>query len=349
MDDRTIGSYLSRILSGYYVFVCNGRRFKIKYPDTNLKYEAEVVAQEEFENNKYASWIKEEEIFDFLKSFGMWTQEHEQFLEDAEKTADDLKVEIYKNFRNPSALKQFRKRLRSHEKTHTRILATKHSFDSFTLEGYCELVKNNHILSRSIYDENNRLFFIDGNNQSLFEMVAVTISKATLSNAEFREIARSPQWSYYWNAKKAGDLFGRSIVDWTDEQRLLVALSRMYDIIKEHPESPDEDIMNDDDALDGWSIFEKRKDEKERAKSRAEKMLPGNLKNSGEIFVMAHNRQEAKDIMSLNDTQSTAIIKERNQLLHKAVGKEIADANLPDVQRDIIINSNEKRMQHFRK
>ena len=117
----------------------------------------------------------------------------------------------------------------------------------------------------------------------------------------------------------------------------------MYDGAKEHPEGPDDDVLEDDDAFDGWCISERRKQEEERSKSRAEKMLPGNLKNANEVFVMANNRYEARDIHSLNDSGGKAVIQERKRALQ--TNKEIKEQNLPDVQRDLIITKNQKMIE----
>lgn len=317
------------------------------YPNTKLKYEAELVVEQEMQQNRFADWIKKEDITNFLVSQGIWTSEAIGYLDKAEKKTEDLKVGIYQNFRVPNALKEFRKKLSSHRKTENTLLQQKHSFDYITLEGYCDSVKNTYILSRSVYDENGDLCFLDGKKPELLDKVMWTINSNTISYTVFRKLARSPQWSYYWGATKSGSLFERPVVDWTDEQRTLAALTRMYDNAREHPESPGDDIFNDDDAFDGWAIAERRKADKDRSKSRAEKMLPGNLKNANEVFVVANSRQEADDIMQLNDYNAAAIIKERKKALE--MHGELKEAELPDVQRDLIIDSNQKMVQHFRK
>lgn len=347
MEDQKTTLYLSRILSGHYIFVCGGRRFKMVYPNTKLKYEAELVVEQEIQQNRFENWIKKEDITRFLISQGIWTQEAVGFLDKSEKTSEDLKVGIFQNFRVPNTVKEFRKKLASHRKTENTLLQQKHSFDHITLEGYAELIKNNYILSRSIYDENNELCFLDGNNVDLLEKVSFVISSNTISYTDFRKLSRCSQWSYYWGSRKSGNLFDAPIVDWTDEQRTLAALTRMYDNAREHPDAPSDEVFDDDDAFDGWAITERRKADKDKAKSRAEKMLPGNLKNANEVYVMARSREEARDVMELNDYNGKAIMKERNQVIQSQ--GTLKESELPDVRRDLIIDSNQKMVQHFRK
>jgi len=347
MDDKKITLYLSRILSGHHIFLCGGRRFKIVYPNAALKYEAELVAQEEKESNKFASWIKKEEVERILISQGLWTRDSKKFLDDSEKNLEDLKVGIYSNFKIPSALQQYRKRIESHRKIEAKLLINKAMLDNITLEGYAETIKNNYIICKSVYDEDNQLFFNEGRNIELLDLVNAQISKATLSASEFREIARSAQWSYYWNATEAGSLFGTPIIDWTDEQRTLAAFTRMYDGARQHPDSPDDNVFEDDDAFDGWAISEKRKYDKEKKKLKTEKMLPGKLGNAGEVFVMAGSRDEAEDIMSLNDYDARQTLREREKVIQRA--GVVEERDLPDVQRNLIINQNEMMAQTLRK
>lgn len=340
MEDRKIQLYLSRILSGYYVFACNNKTYKIKYPDNNLKYEAESVALEELHNNRFEEWLTQESIIKLLRYNGLWSDESETFLKNSDKIKDDLKLAIFQNFKNPSTVKELRKRLAAHRRTENKILSVKHSYDHVTLEGYCDAVKNEYLLKRSVYCD-QRLVFMDEYDDKEFDSVSHTISKASIHPSDFRAIARSGQWCSYWHSKDAGHIFDTAIIDWTDEQRTLAMMTRMYDNARDHPESPSEEIFEDDDAFDGWAISERRKQEKEKSKERTDKMLPGNLSKAGEVFVMAENKAEAADILNLNDDRSRRIIKEREMYLQK-VGKS-TDINLPDVKRDIIINSGSKK------
>lgn len=336
MEDSTIQLYLSRILSGYYIFKYKNKKLKLQYPDYDTKYAAELIALEEKTKNRFESWLTLNNILNVLTNQGLWTKESQDFLDRADKVEENYKIDIFKNFRNPSTLKNFRKKLASHRKIFHKLNSQKHFFDHITLEGYCEIVKHNYLLSMSVIDENNKLFLEENPNE--IDAVSAIVSKNSIPLPYFRILARSNQWASFWYAQKTGNLFNRPIIEWTDEQRFLVSMSRMYDNAREHPECPDEDVFKDDDAFDGWAALEKHKQEKEKSKNRAEKMLPGKLKNASEVYVMANNQHEAKDIMNLNDSHSAMIIQERKAFLNKY--GTVKESNLPDVQRDIIINNN---------
>ena len=72
MDSKTVGLYLSRILSGFYLFLYNGKKYKLVYPDIEIKYHADLHAQQEYENNRFNDWITDDTIVDTLVSMGLW-------------------------------------------------------------------------------------------------------------------------------------------------------------------------------------------------------------------------------------------------------------------------------------
>jgi hypothetical protein len=128
-------------------------------------------------------------------------------------------------------------------------------------------------------------------------------------------------------------MFPGPVSEWTDDQRSLVSFSQMYDSIYEHPECPSEAVIDDDDTLDGWMIFQKRKVEKAKKQQSIDEMNP-NLKNAGEVFLFGKNSNEVEEIMSLNSPEALHKIKEKINFINKFGSTE--DSSLPDVKRDLI-------------
>lgn len=344
MDDRTISMYLARILSGYHRFTYRNKNYKLKYPGIDIKYEAELIAQEEIRSNRFTDWIRTEHTETVLRRQGLWTDEEQEFMDSAESITEKLKINIYQNFRSPS-VKHHRNALTQHTNTFTKLYNKRHSLDYVTLEYFCDGLKNQHILVRSIYDEDGNLPLLEDDSE--LENFTNIINSYGIPIHVFRAVARSGLWSYYWSSKKVGDLFGGPITTWTDEQRVLASLSRMYDGARESPDSPDDDVFNDDDAFDGWTLLQQKKMEEQRKKDKAEKMLPGNLDKATDIFVMARSNEDKELIDSLNDPHGRHIIKERNATIQNIIkeGKEIQHQNLPDVKRDLIIKGTQERIK----
>ena len=102
-----------------------------------------------------------------------------------------------------------------------------------------------------------------------------------------------------------------------------------YDNIQESLDCPGEDIINDDDALDGWFISQRRKREKEKSEKKwgDDKHI-----NATDVFIMS-DEEEAKDIYSINSNESLGIIRERQAALAQKGSLKYED--VPDLRRDI--------------
>jgi hypothetical protein len=342
MDPRTVGIYLSRILSGFYLFIYSGKKYKLIYPDITIKYEAELYAQQECEYNRFNDWITDDSIIDTLVTMGLWTYNGDDNLKNLEKQIEDTKVDLYKNFLNPAKIKSLRKTLSNINAAYNRQFSIRHSLDQCTAYGYSQLIKNQYLLIHSLYDENNSLVFKSQNDvdYDLLTRLSDFIGGDSIDIKTYRIIARSDQWRNYWSANK-DYLFDKATINWTDEQKTLVVLTKMYDSAYEHPECPPDNVIEDDDLFDGWMIHQRRESEKNKNKNRTEKMLEGKkLDKAGEVFIMANSQEEAQNIYNLNDNTSRHIIRERNTVIQSNPDM-IDNTKLPDVQRTLVQQSNE--------
>lgn len=343
MDNKILGIYLSRILSGFFIFFYNGQKYKLMYPDISVKYEAEVYALEEYENNKFNDWIHDESIIDALVSMGVWTYNGDTNLISLEKQIEDLKVDLYKNVLNPNQIKTIKKTLHNVRNTYNTQYNIRHSLDHYTPHGYSEMIKAYYILVHSIYDKNDKLVFSDVDNvdYKYFENLSDIINQNTIDIPLYKTIARSDLWKNYWSANSE-DLFGKATINWTDEQKTLVVLTKMYDSAYQHPECPPDNVFDDDDMFEGWMIHQRRENEKSKNKQRTEKMLEGKkLNKAGEIFLVANSQEEANNIYSLNDNTERHIIRERNKIIQSS-SSAIDATKLPDAQRELINQINQQ-------
>jgi hypothetical protein len=342
MNNKILGIYLSRILSGFFIFFYREKKYKLIYPNISIKYEAEIYALQEYENNKFNDWIHDDSILDALVSMGVWSYNGDTNLSSLEKQIEDLKVDLYKNVLNPNQLKTIKKTLNNVKNTYNQQYNLRHSLDHYTPTGYSEIIKNYYILVHSIHDANNKLVFNSVNDvdYQYFENLSSVISENNIDISLYKQIARSDLWKNYWSADSE-NLFAKSTVDWTDEQKTLVVLTKMYDNAYQHPECPPDNVFEDDDMFDGWMIHQKRENEKSKNKQRTEKMLEGKkLNKAGEIFLVANSQEEANNIYNLNDNTQRHIIRERNQTINRS-NNQIDASKLPDVQREIINQINQ--------
>ena len=108
---ENINLYLSRILSGYYIINFENISYKIIYPNINIKYEAELYVQAEYEKNKFNDWIRDEDLVSWMVDMGIWNWDGDNQLKKIEENIDNLKVDLYKSLLRPTEQKRIRKQL----------------------------------------------------------------------------------------------------------------------------------------------------------------------------------------------------------------------------------------------
>lgn len=345
-NDKEILLY--RILSGYTIFFVNGQRYKLVSPNKSIKYKACLLYDNIINEEKYQEWLREDNAINIMIGLGIWNINTNKSIQDLENKIDDLKVELFKSAMNTKAQNMIRNRLKNLKMQLNKILLTKHNFISNTLEGYANSLKNEYIICNTLYDNTNKLVFnynqrVSSNSSySNFNTIVNEIDSMSISTEQFRILARSGLWKSYWNIHKHGTIFDKSIKDWTDEQRALVNINRMYDNIYEHPECPDDKVFEDDDMLDGWMIIQRRKADKDKKQKSFDENNP-TLKKSGEVFLFASNKEEISDILSMNSDESLQNMNEKIRTI-KEKGS-VQDGELPDVQRELRRQINEFNKQ----
>ena len=117
----------------------------------------------------------------------------------------------------------------------------------------------------------------------------------------------------------------------------------LYDNVYESTERPHEDIIQDDDMLDGWLITQRKEREKEQNKKVGEEKMGQNAKIQGadEVFIMTDNADDAKKITDMNSVYGEKIIKSRMKALEEK--GELHVTQLPDMQNRIRMQFNAER------
>src|SRR5690606_30951918 len=146
-----------------------------------------------------------------------------------------------------------------------------------------------------------------------------TLYSLVLSDTECRELARNEPWRSLWflNDSKAYHIFNDNGRELTIDQKNILIWSKMYDNIQESPDCPSDDVVDDDDMLDGWFILQKRKREKDRAEAELESSTKSQkIKNASEVFVMT-SQKDADRVERMNDTTASMIKKQRLETIKK--------------------------------
>ena len=306
--DYKLNYKLYAILNGYYTISVGGKKYKIVYPSLEVKYKAEELYVEILESGKFdTEYLTDPQVNAILKHYGVWSDEMEERLDFCKKTVEEMKLDLYKQYKDKDKRKEIKKNLENLKNTTEQLLKNKHSLDYLKLDYFANSIKNQYIISQRILHENgDNVFDPDYNNLDtpLLSKFLKSIEEKTISAQDIREIVKGELWSSY---TVQDNVFGPSI-EMNDDQRNLLILERMYNNVKQHPECPSDEIINDDDALDGWFLFQKEKRKKEQIKNNVLDKVRGKVSKHNELYVFTQDPEEAKVIHDMNNLEGKRTI-----------------------------------------
>lgn len=343
--------FTSRIRSG----IINIRLDSVNLRIQPISFEEELKVQETYllayRQAQRDGVLDTEEILKNLRKRNIWTNEDDQREKGLEKDIERLKVELFQNKNKSDWVEQIRKYLSAGRKQLNEVLEKKHQFFENSCEGIAQAEKIKKFISLSCYKEDVDSTFI---KYDFLEIPVDYIMKLygyqLLSETSLREIARSEPWRSTWVLRdsNAYELFANKDKQLTVDQKNLLIWSRMYDNVHESLDCPSEDVIEDDDMLDGWFIIQRKKRDQEKAKADIEKMTSNSkIANSSEIFVMAHSKKDAQKINSSNSFHAQKV---KEQRMHTLNSKGVAeDLDFQDQKLRTVQQSNDMYKGKFRR
>lgn len=318
--------FISRIIAGYLL---HPKRLKIYHPTKDIEYESNLIYMEMYEIAREKNIYNEDEIIEFMKDNGEWSDLLSKELEVAPNNIEYLQCELYSSSINQKPIKnKYREDLNKYKEKIGRLYAIKHKYDMFTCHGVATQTKTQFCIEHNTLYNNLPYNF---NEVSLLEVVSY-FNENILNPETIRYLARTTPWVNIWNtAKINGTIFSSSGVELTKEQQLLLFWSKIYDNIHEHPEAPPEYMFLDDDLIDGWMAFQRKNAGKDKQKIEGK---------GAEMFIIT-DKDNAKNIFDMNSSIEKSIIKSR---LNKVVKEGQVDYyKFGDVQQRKMNELNARR------
>jgi hypothetical protein len=348
MDNDKKFSTINRITTGIVYLNIKETIYRLRQPTQSERALSELVYRETLNNSKFEELITRDQASAILHKRRIWTTEHDQQYEDLIKYLDDLKASLYRALYNEKEQKQLRRKIASVRKGLEKNLHRKYSFDYMTLENHAEITRDEFLTAICI--ENNKgepVYTYENYNKAdnyILQRFLNFLIRNIITVEEYREMARTDPFRGMWIMGQA-EVFGVPVCNLSMDQRSLIMYSRMYDNVYENHERPSDDVIDDDDMLDGWFVIERRKAEKDRKKQEIEKLLAkkgigGADNGAGEMFVMANTETEASKIRELNDLNTRMRMQQRKKALDEK--GRLEEHQLPDVQMEL---QNEARRQ----
>lgn len=332
---------LYRIFNRKIIIRLNNKVYTIKTPSANLRYKAEIYKQDLIDEHKY-----DLPHLDFYNSFLIKNKfidsDYETKIKNMNEAIKNFKVQLYKANHKIEESKKIRNNLKLMKTKLNNYYNNIEFYRRQSLEYFAETLKNKFILINTTYYKNKLIFNTKRLDLELLQGLVTKINSIDISTSKFREIARSEDWRTYWLSNKY-NLFGIPAMEYSEDQKILSMFSRMYDNIFEHPERPLEDIINDDDKLDGWMILEQAKN-KDKGKEQQFSHIEDKYQ---EVFITATNQEEANLIYDENSDNGKRILKERAKVLNIHQSKNIKDIAFRDVQLDVLEASSRAESAHI--
>jgi len=336
--------YISRIITGFFRCRINEKVFLLKQPDRHTRHIAQEIFIESFKEAELDGLYVQEELDFFMYSNNVWDEEREKQIVQMPKDIEELKVRLFEATFKSEERKLIRKMLGIAKEKFSELHKEKNLYNHLSCEGFASMNKMRYLVGKGLCFENGDRVWKDDDfwkqTDPLLEDATSVFIENKISDYEFREIARTDPWRSTWSCRKSeNSLFGVPAVDLTEEQKSIIIWSSLYDNIYEHPESPPEDVVEDDDLLDGWLIVQRRKRKKNEIASSVDNLIKNDkIRNSKEIYLIADSKEDAKKIDSLNDMTAKMIKKERANALKKH--GVLAEEHMPDSMRDIQMQMN---------
>mgnify|MGYP003118173726 CR=1 FL=1 len=308
--------FISTIRSGNIYFTIGKTKFCIK-PMTYIQcIQALEAYNDSYDQALSDGLMTEDEAEQMLRSTGIWTEEEDAKVEGINKDMEKLKIEIYNNRRKPQMRERIRSYIRLAEAALFEQINLKNSYFANTCEGVASLDKATWIIENTTYVNDKKYDF----EELSIEQITGKSREFIFEEATIRELARNDPWLSIWRMKeKIGCklFYNDENSEVTENQKNLVMWATVYDNVHENLDCPSEEVIEDDDVLDGWFIVQRKKREKEKLEKEFDSKTSDKIKNAHEVFVMSDSEEEDELIENMNDPNARRIKRERSGTLKR--------------------------------
>lgn len=296
---------VNTVISGIVVLRIGKEYIYCKPPSAEDKTFADFFSQEQYDDALIDGIWTQEDAENHLIELGYWNKEDDDKLKELRDNIDNMKLDYFNQFYNSQTKEYIKRAITGIEDKVNNLYTTKHTFYDKTCEYIKSYAFESHVLSKNAFLSNGQLA---SDKFSIHKLISKFKDQTYLIGSRAREVAKSDAWKNYWFSLKH-EAFDNKRSTLTGFQLSVVGWSSYYEGVYQSMDKPFDEIIEDDIAIDGWSISQRRKRKEEEKQRNAEKMLPKNMSDAGEVFIPVRNQREAQDVMSLNDGAGKAKLK----------------------------------------
>jgi len=350
-DEHQLEIQLYDIIEGKTRIKVFGNSLYVKEPSVSSMLKGSLIYKKIFDKSEYLGTIKEEEMIEKLISVNLWSKLEQEQLDSIPKKIEDAKVQLYLAYKNFKSRDPIRKRIKDLNEEYVKLSKKRGILSEQTCEGLASITKSRYLICTNTFYENDDVFFedYDQSDNNIVSDVAIKYLSFYVTDKRIRTISKNDVWKSFWGPGKAeGGVFNKPSIELTPQQRSLITWSKIYDSVLSSHECPASTVIEDDDMLDGWLIYQNRKAESERSKSAVSKK--GSDVKGDEVFLFADTAEDAKRIHDLNDIQGKSTIKSLNKQLdnQSKKGKGLKTEQTVEAQLEMRQMANEQFKQKAR-
>lgn len=304
--------FVARIRAGYIPVQIGKTRFVVHHPSLDIALQAQEEYVKAYEYAIDEDLLTDNDLLTFLIKQDIWSEQKEkEYREIVPKHIEYWKVELYKSILKTKTKATIRKYLKVAKEEYAKLHNIRNHYNYTTIDGYANYVKNCFLIHMCTFVDGK---VVDWDKYDL-ALVMKRYYEELLGADEIRELARTSPWNTMWGVLKAnGKIFDDNI---TAEQQALLSWSIMYDRIQESPDCPNDEVLEDDDMLDGWLLLQKQKRDAEKNKQELESAVNSKIQNADEVFIPVETAADAQKIDLLNAPQINKIKQQRIQQVKK--------------------------------
>jgi hypothetical protein len=323
---------LYRIMSGKMSVQIDGKSYYIVCPNIDDKVKAEQIYWSTYDSLLENDIYTHDAFVKYMIDNEMWSMIDESEFKNINKAIEDAKMALYEDKAAFKNLGTGRMRLNLLRDKWKDLYRRKYTYYEYTCEYGAEQQRLAYLLFSGLNKSDKGEF--DYVPKSILNILNEAYYINKVESEQIRGLVKTDTWYSSWAAFKAGIPLFHDVINMSDEQKQLIYWAKFYDNIREYSEAPTDDIIEDDDILDGWAIFQRKKQEREKLK----KTIDDKVGNKGnEVFIMAEEPTAVANIFNLNTPDNQRNIQNRYKLSKEKGG--VNEMDLPDVKQNILMQA----------
>ncbi len=355
MDTIQKNILINRISLGYFIhkFNIDGKSvlLKIGSPTAEQKHISDILYIDAYKDAVKQGLYLEEELYDLLDDTKLWSVDNEVKLTELKDNLEKLKIGLFQMyFRSQHQLK-IRESLEITKDAIIDLINKKHSLDIYSAEAIARFKKNSYLSACGIYKLDGECYLkpddVWDTDSPLIDDIMHIRTYNLCDEVTLRELSRTEPWRSVWSVGKShGQVFNCPIIDLSIEQQLLITWSSVYDNVYESLECPPDDVVEDDDMLDGWFLLQHKKRVIDRQKKLSEPDGESKAFQAQEVYLLADTPEDARKIYNLNTEHANLLIKQRMKALRDS--GVIKEQDMPDQKRNLQMMMNQAYSQQMK-